>query len=822
MERRVVIWLLSSAIFLLLYITLQRVIGPPAPPPAAPGVAQQEPGDAEPADAPVEAAPLEPEVTQQAKRQWFTLGSMDPAAGFSMLVTGCNEGAGIERIELTARDDDGRLRYHRTDLSHGYLGYLAVTTRGGGCRVNVVGPGTPADLAVAATGAVGLKVDDIIVRAGDTPILAPQDLDAALRETQPGDDLEIEVLRPVGPGAADVDVAENAIDEGDAGGEDDRAAAKPQSLVFVAELTRHPLDLVRLASTAGPDQIPGNLSRRSCLVGISQLGDRQLTTGETELAGLPTQHGSLWRVTELAADGSSIELRLPISAAAVEGAGGSGALELVRRYRLRPREDPSQGFVIDLDLEIHNKAESPQRLAYRQEGPNGITLEGWWYSTKISPNFGGAGARDVIYNTVFEGHELIGTTDILEQAQENELDPELGIFAARGTAEERTLRYIGVDAQYFTVAYVPPEDVAAMTTLDRAAAVLVADPEVVPDQQGRAANTSFVVESSAVDIPPGGALKESIRMFAGPKDPDLLAVYGLEPAIEYGWFPFVAKPLGWILHGFNVLTDNYAIAIVLLTLLVRGALFPLGRKAAQNAQKMQELAPEFKKIAEKYKNDMEKRMTAQRELQKRHGFNPLAGCLPLLVQLPIFIGLYRTLSVDIELRQAPLTEWLTWCSNLAAPDMLAYWAHWMPEYFSGRGTGWLGPYFNILPLVVVALFMLQQKMFMPPATDEQTAMTQKVMTVMTLFMGLFFFRVASGLCIYFITSSLWGIAERKLVKKTTGATTPAAPADGPPRAERPQRPKPTPPSGDRERPSQRRPKPGAKTGGKKAGKRNRQ
>jgi YidC/Oxa1 family membrane protein insertase len=89
----------------------------------------------------------------------------------------------------------------------------------------------------------------------------------------------------------------------------------------------------------------------------------------------------------------------------------------------------------------------------------------------------------------------------------------------------------------------------------------------------------------------------------------------------------------------------------------------------------------------------------------------------------------------------------------------------MWDYLGGRGTGWLGPYFNILPLIVVALFLLQQKMFMPPATDEQTAMTQKVMTVMTMMMGLFFFRVPSGLCIYFITSSLWGIAERKLVKK---------------------------------------------------------
>ena len=84
------------------------------------------------------------------------------------------------------------------------------------------------------------------------------------------------------------------------------------------------------------------------------------------------------------------------------------------------------------------------------------------------------------------------------------------------------------------------------------------------------------------------------------------------------------------------------------------------------------------------------------------------------------------------------------------------------EYFSGRGTGWLGPYFNILPVFVVVLFLTQQKMFMPPATDEQTAMTQKVMGFMTLFMGLFFFRVPAGLCLYFIASSSVGHLRTRL------------------------------------------------------------
>jgi YidC/Oxa1 family membrane protein insertase len=174
----------------------------------------------------------------------------------------------------------------------------------------------------------------------------------------------------------------------------------------------------------------------------------------------------------------------------------------------------------------------------------------------------------------------------------------------------------------------------------------------------------------------------------------------------------------------------------------------------------------MKKIAEKYKDDMEGRLKAQQALQKRVGFNPLAGCLPMFLQLPIFMGLYRALSVDIDLRQKPLWSPSGWASNLAGPDQFYYWGDWMPDFIAGRGTGWLGPYLNILPIFVVALFITQQKLFMPPATDEQTRMTQKVMNFMTLFMGILFFKVPAGLCIYFIASSLWGIGERVLVKRT--------------------------------------------------------
>ena len=136
----------------------------------------------------------------------------------------------------------------------------------------------------------------------------------------------------------------------------------------------------------------------------------------------------------------------------------------------------------------------------------------------------------------------------------------------------------------------------------------------------------------------------------------------------------------------------------------------------------------------------------------------------MFLQLPIFLGLYRCIAVDIELRQASLIPGISWCSNLAGPDQLWHWQGVMPAFLSSE-TSMLGPYLNILPLFTVALFVVHQKLFTPPATDEQSQMQLTMMKYMTIFMGFLFFKVASGLCLYFIASSLWGIAERTLVPK---------------------------------------------------------
>jgi YidC/Oxa1 family membrane protein insertase len=222
------------------------------------------------------------------------------------------------------------------------------------------------------------------------------------------------------------------------------------------------------------------------------------------------------------------------------------------------------------------------------------------------------------------------------------------------------------------------------------------------------------------------------------------------------------RVLGWLTY----IVPSYGLCILILTVLVRGLMFPLSRKQAMMGIKMQALGPEVKKLAEKYKDDQQARGQAMMELYRKHGVNPLGSCWIMLLQMPVFMGLYFALQESIQFRLAPF--WPTWIVNLAAPDMMIYWTRSIPLISSDASFGgilYLGPYLNLLPIVAVVLMMIQQKMMTPPPADEQQEMQQKMMKWMMVVMCLMFYKVAAGLCIYFIASSLWGFAERQLLPK---------------------------------------------------------
>ncbi len=236
-----------------------------------------------------------------------------------------------------------------------------------------------------------------------------------------------------------------------------------------------------------------------------------------------------------------------------------------------------------------------------------------------------------------------------------------------------------------------------------------------------------------------------------------------------------------LLYYLHFLVGSYGLTIILLTVLVRGLMFPISRKQAYFSVKMQEIGPELKKLKEKYPNDRKAQTEATMELYRKHNVSPLGSCLPLLMQMPIFLGLYYALQESIHFR---LAEFL-WIKNLAAPDMLLWWTEKIPYLSDPDNLGgifYLGPFLNLLPLIAVSLMIVQQKMMTPPAMDEQQEMQQKMMKYMMVFFGILFYKVASGLCLYFISSSLWGLAERRLLpkKKPMLVVAGAAPPPGKP------------------------------------------
>ena len=694
----------------------------------------KEPGRAQPGEVPAE------QPAKKAPQVRVTLGSIDPETGYPGLVTLVSRGAAVERVELAG---DRQRKYFDTDNNTGYLGHLALADADDGCRIGAVGGGTPAYLAKETAGKVsgGLVVGDVITSIGGAKTQTPGDVERFLLETKPGQLIEVQVARQVN--------------------------GNRQTLTFQAQLTRHPMELIRPEAHIQGDETVGD--PLSFLLSLDRVGERSVRAGEKELRGLPSLRGETWELTKSTPDSAEFTYRL--DAVSLKEIGQSGTLRIVKRFTLARRAPGNPGlerpYSLHVQIEIRNDLDGAAPLAYRLWGPNGLPLEGWWYLTKLHPQmFHSAGARDIVWRQPDQVQRLLGCRAIYDGAVKAAKKKDVFEQTLLQTNKPEPIEYVGVDTQFFA-AVIKPKPVGDKPIVYRMAfAESVQDASQLKPEYSRTTNVSMVLVTDAVTVKPGGVLAHDYEVFLGPKNSEVLPAYGLEYLIEKGWsiFRYPTELLSWVLHALYAFTGNYGIAIVLLTLIVRACMLPLSIKQAKNAAKMQELAPEIKKIKEKYANETEKQMKALNELYKKHNFNMFGGCLPVFVQLPIFIGLYRCLSVDIALRDAPLIPGFWWASNLAGPDKLFYWKDWLFAMLAGE-TGYLGPYFNVLPVITCVLFILQQQLFMPPATDEQTQMQQSMMKYMTIFMGILFFKVPAGLCIYFIVSTSWSIVERTFLPK---------------------------------------------------------
>ena len=253
-------------------------------------------------------------------------------------------------------------------------------------------------------------------------------------------------------------------------------------------------------------------------------------------------------------------------------------------------------------------------------------------------------------------------------------------------------------------------------------------------------------------ISAGAKVEISAKLFAGPQtEKDLTAAApGLEYAVDYGWLTVVAKPLFWVLSKIYAVVQNWGVAIILLTVLIKAAFYPLSAKSYRSMAQMRELAPRLQSMKEKFGDDKQKMQQAMMEMYRTEKINPMSGCLPILIQIPVFIALYWMILGTVELRNAPFFGWI---QDLSVPDTLF-------------GTlPWLNMPIGLLPILMGATMIIQTSLN-PAPTDPIQA---KVMKVMPIVFSVFFFFFPAGLVLYWLVNNILSIAQQWYVNKTIHA-----------------------------------------------------
>ncbi len=274
---------------------------------------------------------------------------------------------------------------------------------------------------------------------------------------------------------------------------------------------------------------------------------------------------------------------------------------------------------------------------------------------------------------------------------------------------------------------------------------------------------------STVTVPAGGEVEVTSRLFAGAKEARLLDAYRddlgiprFDRAVDFGWFYFLTKPFFYALHYFAELLGNFGLSILLLTVLIKLAFFPLANKSYKAMAKMRKLQPEMLELRERYGDDKQKLNQEMMALYKREGANPVSGCLPVVIQIPVFFALYKVLFVTIEMRQAPFYGWI---HDLSARDPTTI--------LNGFGLfPWEVPdlgFLNILNLgvwpLLMGLSMVMQHRLNPQPADPVQA---KIFLFMPIIFTFLLAQFPAGLVIYWTWNNLLSILQQAVIMKRAG------------------------------------------------------
>jgi len=291
------------------------------------------------------------------------------------------------------------------------------------------------------------------------------------------------------------------------------------------------------------------------------------------------------------------------------------------------------------------------------------------------------------------------------------------------TAEKGDIKWFSFGGEYFTALLIPPP--SKEITL----AVKGSEKELLRAD----------VMTPSISIPPQGKVNVTYQIYLGPMDEDRLKTLGVgaEKLVDFGFFTIVAKPLLWFIRLTHIVTGNYGIDIIIISILIKIIFLPLTQISMKSMKEMQKVQPEMNRLKEQYKNDKAKLQQEIMLLYKRRKINPMSGCLPMLIQIPVFIALYNALQNGIEMRHAPFFLWIV---DLSAKD---------PVY--------------ITPIIMGATMFIQQKMT-PSAADPAQAKMFLLMPVMFTFL---FLNFPSGLVLYWLVNNVLSIAHQYYLNKRT-------------------------------------------------------
>ena len=416
--------------------------------------------------------------------------------------------------------------------------------------------------------------------------------------------------------------------------------------------------------------------------------------------GLPS-HKALYtaeaRSYELASGKETLEVRLVARDAA-------GA-EVAKTYRFK-----RGSYLIDIAYDIVNRSDKPVAAhAYFQ-----FLRDANQPSEEAAQTNAFAGVATFTGPAVYTDEQKFVKVDFGDIAKGKQAHPKK---AKDG--------WIGMIQHYFVSAWLPKPGVEREYFTSKVSDTLYTAGVVVPVGQ----------------VAPGASARVEVPVYIGPQETDKLEAVapGLNLVVDYGWLYIIAAPLFWLLKWIHSFVGNWGWAIVILTILIKLVFYPLNAKAGRSMAQMKVLAPKMEKLKQLYGDDRQKMNQAMMELYRTEKINPLGGCLPILVQIPVFIALYWVLLASIELRHAP---WIGWIRDLSAPD----------------------PYF-ILPVIYAISMYVTTKLNPQPADPVQA----RIMLMMPIMFSIFFLFFPAGLVLYWVVQNLLSIVQQWHINRTLEA-----------------------------------------------------